>query len=78
MGVPSRGSTHKFQWRDGPTEVHIIYPKNHNFRICLPQKIITFFSIPKKIPQAFFRNPNKIPLFFFRDLRDPNNSRHLS
>ena len=24
--------------------------KNHNFRICLPKKITTFFSIPKKIP----------------------------
>ena len=27
--------------------------KNTNFRICLPQKIPTFFSIPKKIPQCF-------------------------
>ena len=27
--------------------------KNPNFRICLPQKIRTFFSIPKKIPQCF-------------------------
>ena len=25
-------------------------PKNHTFRICLPKKITTFFSIPKKIP----------------------------
>ena len=28
-------------------------PKNPNFRICLPQKIPTFFSIAKKIPQCF-------------------------
>ena len=28
-------------------------PKNPNFRICLPKKISTFFSIPKKIPQCF-------------------------
>ena len=27
--------------------------KNPNFRICLPTKIPTFFSIPKKIPQCF-------------------------
>ena len=26
--------------------------KNPNFRICLPKKISTFFSIPKKIPQC--------------------------
>ena len=26
--------------------------KNPNFRICLPKKIPTFFSIPKKIPQC--------------------------
>ena len=34
----------------GPREVHILYPKNHNFRICLPKKITTFYSIPPKIP----------------------------
>ena len=28
-------------------------PKNPEFRICLPPKISTFFSIPKKIPQCF-------------------------
>ena len=27
--------------------------KNPNFTICLPKKILTFFSIPKKIPQCF-------------------------
>ena len=27
--------------------------KNPNFRICLPKKIPTFFSISKKIPQWF-------------------------
>ena len=31
--------------------------KNHNFRICLPKKITTFFSIPKKIPWSFFATP---------------------
>ena len=37
-----------------PTEVHILYPKNPNFRIILStQKVPTFFSIPKKIPQCF-------------------------
>ena len=35
--------------------------KNHNFRICLPKKITTFFSIPQKIPPLFFRDPKKIP-----------------
>ena len=39
--------------------------KNHNFRICLPKKITTLFSIPRKIPLSFFRNPQKIPLFLF-------------
>ena len=31
----------------GPTEVHIIYPKNPNFRICLPKKIIMFLVYQK-------------------------------
>ena len=39
--------------------------KNHNFKICLPKKITTFFSIPKKIPWSFFRNPKKSLWFFF-------------
>ena len=36
----------------GPTEVHILCPKNHNFRICLPKKITTFlaYPVPQKIP----------------------------
>ena len=29
---------------------YFIPKKNPNFRICLPKKITTFFSIPKKIP----------------------------
>ena len=32
---------------------YFIPPKNPNFRICLPKKIPTFFSVPKKIPQCF-------------------------
>ena len=34
----------------GPTEVHILYPKNPNFRICRPKKIPTFpaYRSPKK------------------------------
>ena len=48
-----RGPTHKFWWRGvGEAWQRFIFytQKNHNFRICLPKKIITFFSIPKKIP----------------------------
>ena len=37
----------------GPKEVHIYTQKTPNFKICLPKKISTFFSIPKKIPQCF-------------------------
>ena len=37
----------------GPTEVHNLYPKNHNFRICLPKKITTFLAYPKKFPASF-------------------------
>ena len=37
----------------GPTEVHILSPKNPNSRVCLPKRIPTFFSIPQKIPQCF-------------------------
>ena len=32
---------------------YFIPQKNPNFKICLPKKIPTFFSIPKKIPQCF-------------------------
>ena len=49
-------------------------PKNPNFRVCLPKKIPTFFSIPKKIPQCFCigkcyysssrKYPQKIPVLF--------------
>ena len=42
-------------------------PKNHNFRICLPKKITTFFSIPKKHPLILFSQPKKSLVFFFRD-----------
>ena len=37
----------------------------HNFSICLPKKITTFFSIPKKNPLVLFSQPKKIPPFFF-------------
>ena len=38
----------------GGSDRFIFYTaKNPNFRICLPKKIPTFFSIPKKIPQCF-------------------------
>ena len=42
-------------FNDGGVQQRFIFytPKNPNFRICLPQKIPTFFSIPKKIPQCF-------------------------
>ena len=38
--------------------------KNHNFRICLPKKIATFFSIPPENPLILFSQHKKIPLFF--------------
>ena len=31
----------------GPTEAHILYPKNPNFRICLPKKVPTILAFPK-------------------------------
>ena len=42
-------------FNDGGVRQRFIFytPKNPNFRICLPQKIPTIFSIPKKIPQCF-------------------------
>ena len=59
----------------GVRQKFIFYtPKNHNFRICLPKKITTFFSIPKRYPLVLFSQPKKIPLFFC----DPKKSRHLS
>ena len=44
--------------------------KNHNFRMCLPKKVTTFFSIPPKVPLSFFRNP-KICLCFCCDPKNP-------
>ena len=42
-------------FNDGGLRQRFIFytQKNPNFRICLPKKIPTFFSIPKKIPQCF-------------------------
>ena len=42
-------------FNDGGVRQRFIFytPKNPNFRICLPKKIPTFFSIPQKIPQCF-------------------------
>ena len=37
----------------GLTEVHILYPKKSQLQNFSTQKIPTFFSIPKKIPQCF-------------------------
>ena len=36
--------------------------KDHNFRTCLPKKITTFFSIPKKFPGFFCdpKNPRRL------------------
>ena len=45
--------------------------KDLNFRICLPQKITTLFSIPKKIPYSFFRNPKESLCFFFATQKNP-------
>ena len=38
-------------FNDGEVQQRFIFytQKNHNFRICVPKKITTFFSIPKKI-----------------------------
>ena len=42
-------------FNDGGVRKRFIFytQKTPNFKICLPQKISTFFSIPKKIPQCF-------------------------
>ena len=48
----------------GPTEVHILYPKNDNFIICLPKKSLLFLAYPKKSLSPFFRDPKKIPASF--------------
>ena len=37
----------------GVTEVHMLYPKNPNFRICLPEKIPTFLAYRKKSLSVF-------------------------
>ena len=56
----------------GPTEVHILYPKNPNFRICLPKKIPNFFSIPKKILQCF-----SISKFYYLSSEITESATHL-
>ena len=59
----------------GPTEVYILYPKKHNFRIFVyPKKSLLFLAYPKKSLSPFFAT-QKIPLSFFRD---PKKSRRLS
>ena len=42
-------------FNDGGVRKRFIFytQKTPNFKICLSQKISTFFSIPKKIPQCF-------------------------
>ena len=53
-----RGPTHKSWWRgEGPTEVHILYKKNHNFRICLPKKSLFFLAYPQNPLVLFFATP---------------------
>ena len=63
--APLTNFNHDGEGGGGLTEVHILYPKNHNFRICLPKKVTTFLSIPKKIPLFFFAT-QKIPGVFHR------------
>jgi len=53
-GEQAQGPHSHILMQGGPTEVHILYPKKINFRICLPKKNPYFFSIPQKIPQCFF------------------------
>ena len=64
-------------FNDGGIRQRFIFytQKYHNFRICLPKKITTFFSIPPKNTLAPFRNLNKSLCFFFRD---PKKSQRLS
>ena len=52
MATPGAPLTY---FNDGGVRQRFIFytQKNPNFRICLPKKIPTFFSIPKKIPQCF-------------------------
>ena len=48
---------------------YFIPKKNHNFKICLPKKITTFFRNPKK-SLCYFSRPKKIPVPFI----DPKKS----
>ena len=48
--------------------------KNHNFRICLPKKITTFFWHTQKNPLVLVLQPKKIPVFF----RYPKKLRRVS
>ena len=52
MATPGAPLTY---FNDGGVRQRFIFytPKNPNFRICLPKKIPTFFSIPQKLPQCF-------------------------
>ena len=55
-------------WGGGGVQQRFIFyiQKNHNLRVCLPQKITTFFSIPPKFLLSFFRNLKKSLWFFSR------------
>ena len=65
---------------EGVRQKNILYPKNHNFRICLPIKITTFlaylqnplvlFSQPQKNPSVFILLPKEISAYFI----DPKKS----
>ena len=81
IAIP-RGPTHKCLWR-GVRQRFIFYTqKNHNFRICLPKKITTFFKhtqkkslssffATQKIPSFFFSRPKKIPVSFIDPQKSP-------
>ena len=60
-------------FNDGGVRQRFIFynQKNHSFRICLPKKITTLFSIPQKNPLILFSQPQKIPLYFFATQNDP-------
>ena len=62
LNIPGAPLTY---FNDGGVRQRFIFytPKNPNFRICLPQKIPTFFSIPQKNPSVFLHQ--QILLFIF-------------
>ena len=49
-----------------PREFHIFSQNNPNFRICLPQKFLTFLSISTKKPLSVFLKNSKMVQFAWR------------